>query len=319
MQTSTATDKSRDEDRALRPKTFAEYKGQDEVRENLQVYVSTARRRGEPLDHVLLAGPPGLGKTTMAEILANEMGAKIVTIMGPAVKTKGELSAVLACLEEGDILFIDEIHSLKHEIAEILYPALEDYKLTITAGNQPVTIGIKRFTLVGATTSQGKLPRPLRERFGILCEMKPYGVETLTDIAMASARKLGLACERSGAAELARRSRGTPRIVNRMLRRVRDFAEAAGVPANAELVALTCKRLGVDSAGLDGVSRRCLEVLVQKGVPVALSTLCSLVGEEKNVVEEAVEPYLLSIGFIEKTPKGRVATEAGRAHLRSVA
>ncbi len=318
MDTATQKTTSKDEDRALRPQTFAEYRGQDEVRDNLQVYVTTARKRGEPLDHVLLAGPPGLGKTTLAAILANEMGVRLVEVMGPSVKTKGELSSILACLEHGDILFIDEIHALHPKIAEILYTALEDFKMMITAGNQPITIPVKPFTLVGATTSAGKLLRPLRERFGIQCEMKPYSLETMTEIVKRSAGKLGVACEHDGAVELARRSRGTPRRANTLLRRVRDFAQYAGRAADAAIVALTCDRLGVDAAGLDGVSRRVLQVLVEKGAPVALSTLASTVGEEKDVVEEMVEPYLLSIGFIEKTPKGRVATAAGRAHLRSV-
>ncbi len=309
---------SKDEDRALRPKTFAEYKGQDDVRTNLQVYVQAALSRSEPLDHVLVSGPAGLGKTTLAEILAAEMRGNLVQVMGPSVKTKGELMAILTGLSSGDILFIDEIHALHPKIAEILYTAMEDRKVSVVAANQALVLGLEPFTLIGATTDKGKLLKPLRDRFGIKAELRPYDVATLTDIVLSSASKLGVQCDREGAAEIARRSRGTPRLANAMLRRVRDFAQVAGRPADAAVVAVTCERLGIDEAGMDNLSRMYLKALVDRGTAVALGTIVSLLGESKDTIEAEVEPYLLSIGFVEKTPKGRVATPAGRRHLGGV-
>jgi len=317
IQTETRTD---DEDRVLRPRTFAEFLGQEESKYNLQVCVHGARSRGEPLDHVLLAGPPGLGKTTLAGILAAEMGARLVVVNAPSVKTKGELASLLTSLRRGDILFLDEIHSLNNKVEEVLYPAMEDYRLEVVAGNRALTISLEPFTLVGATTRAGMLQRPLRDRFGVTVGMKPYSVEELVTIAEASARKLGVALDRSGAEELARRSRGTPRIANRLLRRVRDFAAFEGLASvGAEAVARTCDRLGVDSLGLDPAMQRYLRVLCEKNAPVALSTMTALLGESKDTVEEVVEPFLLRLGLIERTPRGRVATAAGNAHLYGMA
>ncbi len=308
---------SKEEDKALRPRSFAEYRGQDEVRQNLQVYVAGALDRGEPLDHVLVSGPAGLGKTTLAEILANEMRAKLVSLLGPSVKTKGELFSVLTGLSKGDVLFIDEIHALHPKIAEILYTAMEDGEVSVVVAGNAIVMKLEPFTLVGATTNSGRLLKPLRERFGIKAVLTPYDVPTLTGIVRRSAAKLGLACDPEGAVEIARRSRGTPRLANAMLRRVRDFAHAAGGGATAAVVSLACERLGVDAAGLDQLSRRYLKVLADRGAAVALGTMVSLTGESKDAIEDEVEPYLLSIGFVEKTPKGRVITAEGRRHIGS--
>jgi len=305
-----------DQERALRPKTFAEFLGQETSKRSLQVYVRGALSRGEPLDHVLLAGPPGLGKTTLAGILAAEMGARLVVVNAPSVKTKGELASLLTSLRRGDILFLDEIHSLNAKIEEVLYPAMEDLRLEVVAGNRALTIRLEPFTLIGATTRAGMLQRPLRDRFGVTVEMQPYTVEELSRIAMESSRKLGVPCDADGAAEVARRSRGTPRVANRILRRVRDFAHAAGHrTANRDIVAYTCDQLGIDRAGLDKASRRYLQILAERGVPTALKTLTALLGESQDVVEEVVEPGLMRLGFVEVTPRGRTATPAGLAHL----
>lgn len=305
-----------DDDRALRPKSLANFLGQEAVKQNLAICTASALARSESLDHVLLSGPPGLGKTTLAEILAIEMNARLVVLNAPSIKSKGELVSVLVNLGRGDILFIDEIHALHPKIAEILYPALEDFKLEIVAANQAVKIKLEPFTMIGATTSAGKLPRPLRDRFGIICEMQPYSEDELTQIIFGSAAKLGLVLEETGARELARRSRGTPRIANRLLRRVRDYSHSLSRSADDQVVKLTCDNLGIDSAGLDATSQKYLFTLVERSTPVALNTLVSLLGEAKDVVEDMIEPYLMSIGFVEKTPKGRVATSAGRQHLR---
>lgn len=306
-------------DRALRPTSFDGFLGQEEAKHNLRVCVHGALSRGEPLDHVLLAGPPGLGKTTLAAILANEMGARIVVVNAPGIKTKGELASLLTSLRRGDVLFLDEIHSLNAKIEEVLYPAMEDYRLEVVAGNKALTIALEPFTLIGATTRAGMLQRPLRDRFGMTVNMVPYSVEELRTIAGESARKLGVVLDPSGAEELARRSRGTPRIANRILRRVRDFALYDGVDAvDAVAVARTCDQLGVDAAGLDPTMRRYLRTLCEKNSPVALSTMVALLGESKDTVEEAIEPFLLRLGLIERTPRGRVATAAGNAHMYGV-
>jgi Holliday junction DNA helicase RuvB len=306
-------------DRALRPSSFDGFLGQEGAKRNLRICVHGALSRGEPLDHVLLAGPPGLGKTTLAGILAAEMGARLVVVNAPGIKTKGELASLLTSLRRGDVLFLDEIHSLNAKIEEVLYPAMEDYRLEVVAGNKALTIALEPFTLIGATTRAGMLQRPLRDRFGVTVNMVPYSVEELRTIAEASARKLGVALDGSGAEELARRSRGTPRIANRLLRRVRDFALYEGLATvDAAAVSSTCDQLGVDAAGLDPTMRRYLRTLCEKNGPVALSTMVALLGESKDVVEDVIEPFLLRLGLIERTPRGRVATAAGNAHMYGV-
>jgi Holliday junction DNA helicase RuvB len=316
MNTHETTNTDENLDRALRPTTFADFLGQEESKANLEVYVQAARARGEALDHILLAGPPGLGKTTLAGILANEMGAKLVVVNAPSIKTKGELASVLASLRKGDILFLDEIHSLNNRVEEVLYPAMEDYKLEVVAGNQPLTISLEPFTLIGATTRAGMLQRPLRDRFGVTIEMQLYSNEELAQIANKSAEKLGMVCSRGGDEELARRARGTPRIVNRILRRVRDFAQVKATSiVDEELVKFTCERIGIDSIGLDLNSRRYLQVLAEKNKPIALTTLVSILGESKDTIEEVIEPTLMRLGLVEKTSQGRVITKAGNAHL----
>lgn len=310
------TDK--DQERALRPTSFAGFRGQERVKSNLEIAVAAAKRRGQPLDHVLLSGPPGLGKTTVAAIIANEMGARLVSVNAPTIKTKGELAALLAGLEEGDVLFLDEIHSLDPKVEEILYPATEDYKLEVVAGNRAITIKLKPFTLIGATTRAGMLARPMRDRFGIVCEMQPYSVEELSEIVLTSAKKLGVSCSKDGAVEIARRSHGTPRIANRLLRRVRDIVDAFGrARILSGEVAEACDRLGIDNIGLDTATRGYLQILCDKGVPVALNSMVALTGESKDLLEEVVEPVLMRLGLIERTPKGRVITAAGRKHLRT--
>jgi len=303
-------------DRALRPTTFDDFLGQEESKANLEVYVKAALSRREALDHILLAGPPGLGKTTLAGILANEMGAKLVVVNAPSIKTKGELASVLASLRKGDILFLDEIHSLNNRVEEVLYPAMEDFKLEVVAGNQPLTIKLEPFTLIGATTRAGMLQRPLRDRFGVLVEMQLYTEDELTQIVTKSAEKLGMVCTDRGAKELARRARGTPRVANRILRRVRDFAQVQVTNiVDDRLVEYTCDRLGIDCIGLDVNSQRYLRVLAEKNQPVAFTTLVSLLGESKDTIEEVIEPNLMRLGLVEKTPKGRIITKTGNAHL----
>lgn len=303
-------------DRALRPLSFDEFVGQEHEKHNLQVYVAAARQRGEALDHILLAGPPGLGKTTLAGILANEMGSKLVTVNAPALKTKGELASLLAGLKKGDILFLDEIHSLNPKIEEVLYPAMEDYRLVVVAGNTPLNIELEPFTLIGATTLTGRLQRPLRDRFGVIVEMQLYTDEQLSGIIQTSSTKLGVPCNDQGAMELARRARGTPRIANRLLRRVRDFAQYLQMNyIDAAVVQETCNRIGVDSAGLDRTARRYLTILAEKQKALGLNTLASLVGEPKDTLEEVVEPHLMRLGMVEKTPQGRALTLKGYYHL----
>jgi Holliday junction DNA helicase RuvB len=309
-------------DLSLRPKVLTEYVGQSKVKENLKVFISAAKGRGESLDHVLFYGPPGLGKTTLAYIIAAEMGVNIKSTSGPVIEKPGDLAAVLTNLEPGDVLFIDEIHRLSPVVEEILYPAMEDYQLDIMIGQGPsartIKLDIPRFTLVGATTRAGLLSSPLRDRFGVLSRLEFYTHDELSTIVTRSAGILRVQIEASGAAEIARRSRGTPRIANRLLRRVRDFAEVDGDGTiSLKMADQALGRLEVDKQGFDQMDRLLLETIIDKfsGGPVGLDTLAAAIGEEKDTIEDVIEPYLLQQGFINRTPRGRVATHLAYSHL----
>ncbi len=314
---------NRDEnENALRPKTLSEYMGQEKVKDMLAVYIEAARARGESLDHVLLYGPPGLGKTTLATIIANEMGVNIRTTSGPAIEKPGDLAALLTSLNENDILFIDEIHRLNRSIEEILYPAMEDYALDIIIGKGPsarsVRLGLHKFTLIGATTRAGQLTSPLRDRFGVIMRLELYSPEELKDIVRRSADILGIKTDDSGAAEIAKRSRGTPRIANRILKRVRDFAEVrADGKINRDVADMALSALEIDEIGLDMTDRRVLESIIYNfaGGPVGLDTLAATIGEESITIEDVVEPYLMQFGFLSRTPRGRCATKKAYDHL----
>lgn len=306
----------------LRPKTLSEYIGQDKIKENLSIFIEAAKKRSEPLDHVLLYGPPGLGKTTLSAIIAREMGVNIRVTSGPAIEKPGDLAALLTNLQENDVLFIDEIHRLSRSIEEVLYPALEDYALDIIIGKGPsarsLRIDLPKFTLIGATTRAGQLTSPLRDRFGVIMRLELYSVEQLSDIIMRSAVILGIACDKAGATELARRSRGTPRIANRFLKRVRDFAEVIGDGKITEDIAkIALDRLEVDSLGLDNMDKRMLNMIIKGygGGPVGLETLASAIGEEAVTLEDVCEPYLMQLGFLSRTPRGRCATALAYKHL----
>lgn len=304
------------QDRALRPKTFKEFVGQDHAKPNLEVFVSGARKRGEAMDHLLLAGPPGLGKTTLSEIVANELGTRLITVFAPSIKTKGQLCSILAGLKSRDVLFIDEIHSLDNDVEEILYPAMEDHYLRFVSNNTPVNIKLSPFTLIGATTRAGQLQQPLRDRFGIIVEMQPYSNEELCSIIQGNANKLSVIIAPDGAMEIARRTRGVPRAANKLLRRVRDFAIHGGTSViDVAIVRESCNRLGIDGAGLEINMVKYLTILHSKKVACAVKTMTSLLGESLDTVENVIEPYLMSTGFIEKTPKGRILTAAGLNHL----
>lgn len=307
---------------SLRPKTLNEYIGQDKVKENLAIFIEAARKRGEPLDHVLLYGPPGLGKTTLSAIIAHEMGVNIRITSGPAIEKPGDLAALLTNLSENDVLFIDEIHRLSRSIEEILYPALEDYALDIIIGKGPsarsLRIDLPKFTLVGATTRAGQLTSPLRDRFGVMMRLELYSHEQLCDIIQRSAVILGIACDKDGAMELARRARGTPRIANRLLKRVRDFAEVMGNgKITSDIAKIALDRLEIDSLGLDSLDKRMLDMLIKgySGGPVGLETLASAIGEEAVTLEDVCEPFLMQLGFLSRTPRGRCATALAYKHL----
>ncbi len=307
---------------SLRPRFLRDYVGQTRATENLGVFMQAARRRGEPLDHLLVCGPPGLGKTTLAMIVANEMGVDIKSTSGPVIEKAGDLAAILANLRERDVLFIDEIHRLSPAVEEILYPAMEDFQLDIVIGQGPSARSIKldlpRFTLIGATTRAGLITAPLRGRFGINLHLDFYTPEHLRQIVMRAARILNTLIDEDGAAEIARRSRGTPRIANRLLRRVRDIAEVMyDGQITAAVAAEALDRLEVDKFGLDEVDRKLLLTIIEKfdGGPVGLATLSAAINEEKDAIEEIYEPYLIQTGLLNRTPRGRVATSAAYAHL----
>ena len=307
---------------SLRPKALTEYIGQNKVKENLTVYIEAAKARKEPLDHVLLYGPPGLGKTTLAGIIANEMGVSIRVTSGPAIEKAGDLAAILTSLSHGDILFIDEIHRLSRSVEEILYPAMEDYSLDIILGKGPgahsVRLDLPRFTLIGATTRTGLLTAPLRDRFGVISRLELYTPEELSEIIVRSASILGTEIDRSGAVEIARRSRGTPRIANRMLKRVRDFAEVKGDGKITEKIAdQALSRMEVDKLGLDMIDRKMMMFIIENfgGGTVGLDTLAASIGEDSNTIEDVYEPYLLQLGFLNRTPRGRMATVKAYEHF----
>lgn len=309
-------------DRSLRPQALNEYAGQTRVKENLKVLIEAAKSRGESLDHVLFSGPPGLGKTTLATILAHEMGSEIHTTSGPAIEKAGDLAAILTNLEEGDILFIDEIHRLNHAIEEILYPAMEDYALDIVIGKGPaarsIRLDVPPFTLVGATTRTGLLTGPLRDRFGISYRLDYYSIEELVQILKRSASLLGIDIDEEGAKEIASRSRGTPRLANRLLRRVRDYVQVKEKNvASWDVSKEALEFFDIDTLGLDWMDVKILKALVQtfKGRPVGLSTLSSAIGEDASTIEDVYEPYLLQQGLIVRTPQGRQATPNAFAHL----
>ena len=307
---------------SLRPKYFNEYIGQREAKDNLNIYIQATKQRGEALDHVLLYGPPGLGKTTLAGIIANELGVNFRITSGPAIEKAGDLASILTNLDEHDVLFIDEIHRLSRSVEEILYSAMEDYALDIIIGKGPsarsVRIELPQFTLVGATTRAGALAAPLRDRFGIVSRLEYYKQEELEFIVTRAADILNIGIEQAGASEIARRSRGTPRIANRLLKRVRDFAQVVGNGViTADIADEALKRLHVDKMGLDRIDRRVLKCIIENydGGPVGIETIAAAVSEERDTIEDVYEPYLMQLGFLGRTPRGRVATKLAYDHL----
>ncbi len=307
---------------SLRPKVLSEYIGQDKVKENMKIYIEAAKKRGEPLDHVLLYGPPGLGKTTLSNIISNEMNSNIKITSGPAIEKPGDLAALLTNLSEFDVLFIDEIHRLNKSVEEILYPALEDYTLDIIIGKGPsarsIRLDLPKFTLIGATTKAGSLTTPLRDRFGIVARLELYTPDQLELIVKRSANILGVDIDEKAANEIARRSRGTPRIANRILKRVRDYASVLGDgEITLKIAKIALNKLEIDELGLDEIDRKILETIIlkYKGGPVGLETLAATIGEEVETIEDVYEPYLMQIGFLSRTPRGRIAMSEAYRHL----
>lgn len=322
IMTSSAIRDDGDAENSLRPKALDDYIGQDKVKENLKIYIEAAKMREESLDHVLLYGPPGLGKTTLSNIIATEMGVNIRITSGPAIEKQGDLAALLTNLSEGDVLFIDEIHRLSRSVEEILYPAMEDNALDIIIGKGPaarsIRIDLPKFTLIGATTRAGQLTTPLRDRFGVMLKLELYTAEELTTIVKRSAGILGLPITDDGAFEIASRSRGTPRIANRLLKRVRDFAQVQGKDTiDSSISNYALQRLEIDNLGLDNTDRKMLETIIKfyDGGPVGLETLAATVGEEAITLEDVYEPYLLQIGYLSRTPRGRCVTRLAYEHL----
>lgn len=307
---------------SLRPKTLSEYFGQDKVKENLSVFIDAAKQRKEALDHVLLYGPPGLGKTTLAGIIANEMNVNFRVTSGPAIEKPGDLAAILTNLAPNDILFVDEIHRLSRSVEEVLYPAMEDFALDIIIGKGPsarsIRLDLQPFTLIGATTRAGQLTSPLRDRFGVIMRLELYTNEELCEIVKRSARILCIGIEEDGAMEIASRSRGTPRIANRLIKRVRDFAQVKGDGIiTKKLADIALDMLEIDKLGLDGVDRRMMMSIINHfdGGPVGLDTLAATIGEEPTTIEDVYEPYLMQLGFLNRTPRGRIVTKSGYEHF----